>query len=383
METETEGAEAPKRVVRLERRIDRKVFVMQLAAVGCALFAAAGIANGMYQANPDGGWPTPIFAGIIAALALAGIWHVLIGSITHMVRVIMVVALFAGAVALTAITVGASAQAIATAVSGRAALSAELSANVDAYAKALAEAYAQATGWKGVADSANVIATGLAKQAETERGGGNGTGKGCGPRCSMMQDAAAAFEAGAARLHAMLDDAAAIRESGDKHMSDLRLAASRGDQNAFMAAAEAVNQTIAKLNALDPKPIIDTTGMVLVSNESLNLSGETQQFREKASAALADRHSVDAPVFTPLSLGEATRRQFFGSAMQGWILAAVIDLLPLLIFSFAFVISREVAMHQEVERHSLTAAGKNDRDRNRYADLQGGGNVVRLPTAAE
>lgn len=381
METETD-IEA-KRVIRLERRIDRKVLIMQLAAMGCALFASAGIANGMHEANPDGGWVTPVFAGIIAALALAGIWHALIGSVTHMVRVIMLVALFIGAITLTAITIGASAQAIATAVSGRAALSAELSERVDAYGRALAEAYTQATGWKGVADSANVIATGLSKQAETERGGGNGTGKGCGPRCSLMQDAASAFEAGAIRLHAMLDDAAAIRESGDQHMSDLRLAASRGDQNAFMAAAEAVNQIVAKLNAIDPRPIIDTTGIVLVSEKSLNLSGETEQFRQKAATALADRHSVDTPVFTPISLGEATRRQFLGSAMQGWILAAVIDLLPLMIFGFAFVISREVAMHQEVERHSLTAAGKNDRDRKRYADLQGGGNVVRLPTAAE
>ena len=188
----------------VERRIDRPIRFLRLAGALCAMFAAVGIGHGIHQANPDGGWIVPVFAGLVAATALAIFWHVVIGMVVGMVRQTMLVALFAVAAIVTVVALGASAQAIATAVAGRAALSAELSAQVDDYNQKLAKAYAEATGWSSIATSAGAKAAGYKMQAETEAGGANGYGKGCGPRCASLRDIAAAFANGQEALNGLL-----------------------------------------------------------------------------------------------------------------------------------------------------------------------------------
>jgi hypothetical protein len=113
----------------------------------------------------------PILAGVVAASALAILWHVVIGSVVGMVRLSMIVAVFVAATLLTIIQLGASGQAIATAVSGRAALSTELSAVVDGYNQKLAKAYAEATSWGSIASAAGAKAAGYKARADTEAGG--------------------------------------------------------------------------------------------------------------------------------------------------------------------------------------------------------------------
>ena len=359
-----------------ERRIDRKVRFMQFAGTLCALFAAVGIADGIHQANPDGGWTMPVLAGVVAASALAILWHVVIGSVVGMVRMTMIVALFVAASILRVIQLGASAQAIATAVAGQAALSAELSAVVDGYNQKLAKAYAEATSWSSIASAAGTKATGYAKQSETEAGGANGNGKGCGPKCASLKDIAASFSTGQTALDGLLKDAADERDQGEADMSELRGAAARADQDGFMAAAEGVARAIAKLNAVDPRPIIENIGSVVVSKKGIDNSKDTADFYAKADKALAGRKAIDAPVFVPMSVGEATRRQAFGSAMHGWILASVIDLLPLFFLILAFVFSREVWLNEEVIREKLTPEGKDGSDRNRLSSMMGRSQVV-------
>lgn len=361
-----------------ERRIERKARALQIAAVLCALFAAAGIAHGLHEGNPDGGWLMPGFAGIVAATAFASFWHVSIGSMIGMVRMSMIIALFVGAVGLTGVALGASAQAIATAISGRSALAAELGLRIDDYSRALADAYAEATGWRSVASTANAKATGFEMQAETESGGGNGTGKGCGPRCSSLRDIAAAFRASQNAMDALLASADEDRKRGEIAMTAMRDAAARGDQDAFVAAASDVTAIIARLNVVDPRPIIEHTGAVTVSDKGINLTTETEEFHAEAEKALAERKKIEGPVFMPISRGEATRSQMFGSALHGWVLAGAIDVLPLIFLALTFVLSREVWLQERIERRKLTDSGRNRRDRERAADLTNGSNVVRM-----
>jgi hypothetical protein len=375
----------PKNTVITEKRIAFKVRCLQLAAILCAGFAALGIAHGIHAANPSNGWVIPAVAGAIAATVFAVCWHVLIGSIVGMVRLSMIIALFVGATILTGIAVGASAQAIATAIAGRSALAAELSLKVEDYSTALNNAYVRATSWRGAADAANILATGLEARSGTEADGNNGTGKGCGPKCASYKDAANAFRNGAMNLKTMLDEAGTTRKEGEDALGRLRFAAASGDQITFMAAVEEVAHTITILNAVDPKPLVDNIGEVVFSDKGINLSTETADFRAKANAALMNRpEATPAPVFTAMTLGEATRSQILGSAMHGWILAGALDVLPLLIFAFTFIISREVYLHQDVERRGLTPAGRNDRDRKKLADLHDGDDtVVPFKAAAE
>ena len=356
-----------------ERRLDGNLRFLRLAAVLCALFAAVGIGHGIYAANPDGGYFIPVFAGFAAATALAVFWHVLIGAITGMVRLPMMVSLFAVGFLVTAVAIGASAQSIATAISGHAAMSAELAVNVDTYNQKLADAYGEATGWSAVANAALATGTGLELQAEREADGDNGKGAGKGPRYASLMNSAQSFLAGAAQLDEKLTGAAQTRDSGNTALATMRDAAAHADTNAFMRGAEGVVQAIADLNAVDPMPIVNTTGAVVASEKGIDLTVETQKFYDTAATAMADREQVQAPTFVPFSMGEATRRQMLGAAMHGWILAAAIDILPFVFLIVAFLMSREVWHNEQVQRRKLTPQGKDDRDRDVLHSMRGEG----------
>jgi hypothetical protein len=346
-----------------ERRIDSKVRPMRIAGMLCAMFAGIGIADGIHQNSPASGWLVPVIAGLVIAPALAIFWHVMIGSVTGMIRTTSLVITFVVMTVLTAATLGASAQAIATSIAGQAALATELSAKVDAFNQALALAYAEATGWRGIAQMAGMKAAGLRAQANNEAGGSHGTGKGCGPKCAQYQEFAGSFENSHQQLLAMLDDAAKQRDRGDAAMNELRDAAAHGDQSGFIAAGEGVTKAITDLNAVDPRPIIQGTGGSVGSAKGITIEKETKEFNDAANVALAKRQQVAAPVFAPLSVGEATRNQIFGTALHGWILAGVIDIVPLLLLIIAFAMSREVWMNEEVVRSKITNIGRNDKDR--------------------
>jgi hypothetical protein len=359
-----------------ERRIDGKVRWMRRAGMLCAMFAAVGNGDGIHQANPDGGWFMPIIAGIVAAAALAILWHIIIHTVTGMVRTSMIVGLFVVAFIVTALSLGASAQAIATAIAGEASLSAELSAVVDGYSAKLAKAFGNATSWQSLVGAADNTATGFRARAKGEEAGGHGTGKGCGPKCTEMLEWAASFDGTRDQLNKTLEDAKADRDVGVAALADLRNAAAHADQNGFIVASGGVTEAIEKLNAVDPRPIIEQAGGMQATKTSMDMTKETKEFVNSANKQLANRQPVIAPTFAPMSVGEATREQWAGSALHGWILASVIDLLPLFFLILAFLMSREVWMNEDITRDDLTPEGKDGADQTRLDSLLGRSRVV-------
>ena len=345
-----------------ERRLDRPLIVLRLIAVACALFAALGIAHGIHAGNPSDGWFLPVVAGVVAAAGFAGAWHVLIGVVTGMVRPTMLAGFFLAGLFITAIAVGASAQAIATALAGNSALSAELSTKVEDYNQALAEAHREGTRWSSLPGAALALSAGFKGQAESEASGFNGA-SGKGPRYAKLIDISNSFNAVAAQLSAKLADADATRDAGNDALAIMRDAAARADQTAFMEGAEGVTRAIATLNGVDPMAIVGSVGVVDVSETGFDVNDKTAAFHADAEQALDGRVQIDAPTFVPLSLGEATRRQMFGSAMHGWILAGAIDLLPFIFLFIAFVMSREVWMNGDVKRNRMVAQDRDERDR--------------------
>src|SRR5262249_24214031 len=139
---------------KMKRRIDWKIRLAQVAADICALFAAVGIAVGLYLAN-DGGWGLPILAGVATGIAFAAPWHLIIGAPVAMVHTGRIAVLFALAAVVTALMLTFSAQGIAQMVAGNAALVRELEGRIDVFSKALDEAYVNGTSWSELADAAN------------------------------------------------------------------------------------------------------------------------------------------------------------------------------------------------------------------------------------
>jgi hypothetical protein len=82
-------------VVREERRIERNVLWMRVAAVLCAFFAAAAITLGIHEANVFSDCVLPALAGLVAAAAFASFWHVSIGNVVGMIKPSMLIILFA------------------------------------------------------------------------------------------------------------------------------------------------------------------------------------------------------------------------------------------------------------------------------------------------
>ncbi|HEX4571373.1 MAG TPA: hypothetical protein VH184_13160, partial [Dongiaceae bacterium] len=111
------------------------------------------------------------------------------------------------------------------------------------------------------------------------------------------------------------------------------------------------------LNGIDPRPIVNVTGVTNVDPNSLKMEDDnsTKRFQALADKLLAERQAVELPTFTPISLGEATRSQMFGSAAHGWILASAIDLMPFFFLIAAFLMSREPWMNQLIERRKREA----------------------------
>ena len=213
---------------------------------------------------------------------------------------------------------------------GAPALSAEFSAQVDGYNQRLAEAYAEATGLRAAsprrpAPRPPATRSRLRRKRPAATARARVAARGA-RRCATSRIHSVP---GQERAERVARDASEQRAAGEKAMATLRDAAARGDQNAFMAGAEGVFATIAALNAIDPRPIINNTGAVVVSREGyrpVEGDGGLLCGGRQGSSRPHDRQS---PVFVPMSLGEATRRQALGSAMHGWILAGAIDVLPL------------------------------------------------------
>ena len=353
----------------VERRIDRPIRFLRLAGALCAMFAAVGIGHGIHQANPDGGWFVPILAGLVAATALAIFWHVVIGMVVGMVRKTMLVALFAVAAIVTVVALGASAQAIATAVAGRAALSAELSAQVDDYNQRLAKAFGEATSWSGVAEAAGAKAAGLdASRPTAKRTAAYGSGKGCGPRCNSLRDTGGGVRQQPGRRSTACLQEAKRQSRRQARRPDERPARSPPPtpiRTASWPPPKASRKPSRELNAIDPRPIIDNIGAVPHDGEGHRPTPRRRRIStpRPPTMPLPTARASIAPVFMPMSIGEATRRQILGAAMHGWILASAIDLLPFFFLILGFVLSREVWLNEEVVRERPTTLDKDKADR--------------------
>jgi hypothetical protein len=346
-----------------ERRLESKIRLLQSAAMLGALFAAAGITAGIHDADPAAGWLLPALAGIIAAVVLAGYWHHAIGSLVGAANPLRIAAWFLVSLAVTALALSFSAQGIAQAVAGNAALARELENRIAGYSTALDEAYVKGTAWSQIAEAALATAAGYEGGAKIEQAGQHGTGKGCGPLCAQDKEFADSFNEAGSRLNDLLDEAKAMRASGNAALVLLQDAAAAGDPTAFMAAGNDVNRAITDLNGIDPRAVVSMTGVIDVVKDpagklKLDQDGPSKAFHVTADKLLAERQFAAPVPFTPISLGEATRAQMFGSALHGWLLAGGIDVMPFIFFVCGFLTSREPWMNQTITRERQSREDK-------------------------
>jgi heme exporter protein D len=328
---------------------------LRYVAFGCASLAAVSTTLGLHLANPSGGWLVPVFTGVVLALALGTFWHVLIEAAERVRTKIGTTVIVAAGILAALVALGTSASNIATAMAGRASVSAELAVRVDDYSSAVSAAHVEAKRFQPLVSVTATAAASMNGKADLEARGGNGHGAGCGPRCDTYKGTANAFGDTSARLRELGAKTDALRETGMGYVGEMRTAAAQSDQVAFAYAAQRASTVIDDLNAIDAMPLVAATGMVEVSELASTLTPETADLQDRAREITGERQQVAAPTFTPFSVGEATRAQMGGAALQAWIAAGVIDILPFLFLITVLLTAREPLLREaptKLERKS-------------------------------
>lgn len=357
----------------------RAAHFLRYAAIGCAMLAAVSTTIGLHTANPAAGWLVPVFTGVIIAAALGTFWHVLIEAAERVRTKIGVTAtLFGGAIAVV-VALGASASNMAAAISGQAAVRAELAERVDAYATAVTSASVEARRFQPLVDVTAAAAASMDGKADLEAKGLNGAGHGCGPRCETYKGAASSFATTSGQLQDLLKQVEELRASGMASVGALRVAAVSADQMAFAEAAQGAAAAIDDLNAIDHMPIVAATGMVQVTDLASTLTPETAGLQDRASELQSERAQVTAPVFLPFSVGEATRAQMGGAALQAWIAAGVIDVLPFVFLLLILLTAREPLMRGDIFKREKVRIDEAERSAQIRSDEE---NIARKPYLA-
>jgi hypothetical protein len=260
-------------------------------------------------------------------------------------------------VVLTGLTLGASALSIAAAVAGNGATQAVLADRVDGYAQTLDAAHSEALTFSPLILQASATSAGFEVMASQEAGGNLGSGAGEGPRYAEMMSTAAAFDRMSEGLTALEATAAEERAKGDLAIANLREAAATGNQPAFIAATVALGSAVSGLNAIDARPIT-LAGMVTSdASGEVSMDAQTERFQAEAAVVLAERESVPVPTFAPFSVFDAVRWEAFGAALHGVIVAASVDLLPLLALMIVMLTGADPMLRDAPREKPLRRSG--------------------------
>ncbi|MCF1708694.1 hypothetical protein L0V05_07675 [Tabrizicola sp. J26] len=363
----------------LPTHYERGTRLAQSAAIGCSAFAALGTALGYYAA---GGHPIVAAAGgLVLAGALGVSWHIAIGAASRARTVLGTTAIILTGFALTAVAIGASAQAVVVTMAGRSALSAELIERVEPISDALATASAQSD-LSPLIGSAASIAAGYRAMAGQEAKGAFGK-SGEGPRFATLTLAAEGFDTAQQTLTALDAKSGEIHARGLNAIAALRAAAAMGDQAAFLTAAQDVAAAVTDLQSLDPSVVVQTTGIVRVDGETIaGLDAPTQGWVSQAQAWSDNHASVSVPIPAPISLGEAVRAQAFGAALHAWIAAGAIDMLPLIALLLIVSLRAEPLMRDRIQPPEEAEIGEREAAlRNRESAVAAGSGISRLHAA--
>jgi hypothetical protein len=339
------------------------------AAFVAAGIAAFGTAIGLHAASPNAGWLIPALVGIGLAALLAAGWHVVLHGAAYSRHGKGITASIVGGLLLAAIALGASGWTLATAIGGSAAQGIYHQQALQQHEAALVIAYERVQAQQAIVEQLALTATAYTGFAESEERGDFGA-PGCGPACRDYQRVGANMQSLGRDLRGVLDDAKETFELGQQAVAIGRSAISADDPETFGIAMAAIASAVSELNAVDVSTRATGGGMVEWEQANggptaANRDNLTEAVHDVAEAAVLD--PVPVPVFAPMTRGEAviTYRDRVPGA---WIVAAAVDLSPLVLLLLVMAYAREpllrqmearvVATDNEVMRRELTLVGK-------------------------
>lgn len=310
-------------------------------AVGLGIAPDAFASGGAYIALPF------VAAAVVAVLLSAG-WHVTLGYAAHTREVHERAIAFGFGVVLFLIGVGCSGWFVASQISGNAALQAQQHEYLDHLSAAMNLTAGNAASERNIITAVDSAASNLEKTAQAEASNGIISGK-VGQKVvyAALKNAAASMASMRAALEAKGEERDELLNRARDDIHEATLASAAHDMAKFQESTANAANAISAANAIRFAPSLAGLGNGLATNQARAVIDEAvNNVRSAALVISKQRRTVDIPVYDAIDAKHAILSHPQGLA---WVVAIVIEILPLVMLGLLLALWRDEEKQPEAE----------------------------------
>ncbi len=310
-------------------------------AVGLGIAPDAFASGGAYIALPF------VAAAVVAILLTAG-WHVALGYAAHTRELHERALAFGFGVVLFLIGVGCSGWFLASMLGGNAALQAQQHDYLDRLTAAMNVAAANAASERNILSAVDSAASNLDKTAIAEGTNGIISGK-VGQKVvyTALKNAAASMASMRAALEAKGEERDDLLNRVRDEIREAQRASAGHDAALFQESTANAANAIAAANAIRFAPGLAGLGNGLATNQARGVIDESvSNVRSAALVISKQRRSVDIPVYEPIDAKHAILTH---PQPLAWLVAIVIEILPLVMLGLLLALWRDEEKQVEAE----------------------------------
>ena len=307
-------------------------------ARGLAVVVSAfvGVAYGLHLHNTSGSTYVAVGFGLLFAVILAGVWHVLLWK-TQLARhnatraVLLAMGIF--------LTVGAiiiSGRAVTTLIGGNAVLKEDQAIVLQEFEGALSDAYQMVQDQDEIVSAILQASTQMEMLANEEGRGGQG------PRYRNLMELSAYFYERGNEAQALVDTGDDIYQTGSTALSAARK--QLGDEAAFDEAIATAQMAIRDLNGIDASGIALKAGVL--THETGGKMPQTNAVTNQLHATVKGLkpEPVEVPVYDSLTANESVA--ISGKTAGYWFTSIIVESVPLLMMILLMLTWREPLMRE-------------------------------------
>ena len=310
-------------------------------AVGLGISAEAFASGGGYIALPF------VAAAVVATLLSAG-WHVALGYAAHTREAYERAIAFGFGVALFLIGVGCSGWFLASMLGGNAALQTQQHDYLDRLTAAMNVAATNAASERNIISALDSAASNLDKTANAEGSNGIVSGK-IGQKVvyTALKNAAASMASMRAALGSKGEERDDLLARARDAIREALRASTSHDAMLFQENTTNAANAIAAANAIRFAPSLAGLGNGLATNQARSVIDESVNNVHSAALAISrQRRVVDIPVYEPIDAKHAILSH---PQPLAWVVAIVIEILPLVMLGLLLALWRDEEKQSEVE----------------------------------
>lgn len=301
-------------------------------AVGLGIFPETWANGGAYVA-------LPFVAAAVVAILLSSGWHVAMGYAADAREPHEKAIAFGFGVVLFLVGVGCSAWFLASMLGGNAALQAQQHEYLDRLTAAMDVAAANAASERNILSALDSAASNLDRTARAEGSTGIVSGRvGQSVVYSALKNAAATMAAMNTALGTKGEERDDFLTRAHEHIREAQRASAAHDLELFQESAANAASDIAAANAIRFAPMLVGLGNGLAPTHARSVIDEVvSSVHADALAISKQRRAIDIPAYEPIDAKHAILSH---PQPLAWVVAIVIELLPLVLFGLLLALWR-------------------------------------------